>query len=57
MKFDLSVVLLLAIAAMLAYMVNQSNKMVKAEELAAKSGMFMVMATGGKRADIDKLTL
>ena len=56
MKIDLTAILLLVIAAMLAYVVYQSNALVKATTITARYHAMTIKETG-KQKEFDAITL
>ena len=57
MKFDLSTIVLIVIACMLAYITYVSMTMVKANSIVAKIQLGAYLKGGGKKEDLDKVTL
>ena len=57
MKFDLSTIVLIVIACMLAYVTYVSMTMVKANSIVAKIQLGKFLKDGGKKEDLDKVTL
>ncbi len=57
MKFDLSVMLLLVIACMLAYVTYQSTILVKMSVFSAKVDVANFLEGGKSMKDLDKVTL
>ena len=57
MKFDLSTIVLIVIACMLAYITYVSMTMVKAEVITAKINLATWVKDGNKKEDLAKVTL
>ena len=57
MKFDLSTIVLIVIACMLAYITYVSMTMVKANAIVAKIQLAAFLKAGDKKEALDKITL
>ena len=57
MKFDLSTIVLIVIACMLAYITYVSMTMVKANAIVAKIQLGTFLKDGNKKEALDKITL